>query len=300
MNCLSCEQKSCKQDAKDCNGNRADMVALYQNQAINDVYSHADNLVAGGKAGQLSRLEEIMLFCKAQHYNIIGIAYCFSMESLAKQTSDYLISQGLRVRSYRCTLNGIKECEINPNLGRSVNCNPLGQAQAINQEPVDFVIEMGLCLGHDVLFHQHLKKPFTVFVVKDRVHDNDPKRFLVGEQHPKEEFIEALDSSLGMKTPLWLLERMKSPEHLVIIDLRAPEAYLANHIKDSVNIPLKALPHRYHDYLLNKSADIVCVCNGSVQSAYAIMFLHSQGYKHVHNLSGGFSRWEKENTHEPF
>lgn len=179
MNCLECNQKSCKQDAKDCNGNRVNIVDLYQSQPINDTYIRADDLVSGGKAGQFSRLEEIGQFCKAEHYKTIGIAYCYSMESLAEKTSDYLKSQDLGVRSYRCTINGIRECQINPTLGRSVNCNPLGQADSINHENVDFVVEMGLCLGHDVLFHQQLKKPFTVFIVKDRVYDNDPKQFLL-------------------------------------------------------------------------------------------------------------------------
>ena len=158
------------------------MVALYQNEPKKETYLHADELVSGGKAGTLSRLEEIAQFCKAEQYTTIGIAYCYSMESLAEKTSDYLKAQGLNVRSYRCTVNGIRECQINASLGHSVNCNPLGQAQAINREDVDFVVEMGLCLGHDVLFHQHLKKPFTVFVVKDRVYDHDPKQFLLKKE----------------------------------------------------------------------------------------------------------------------
>ncbi|HAR64215.1 MAG: hypothetical protein DKM50_09515 [Candidatus Margulisiibacteriota bacterium] len=54
----------------------------------------------------------------------------------------------------------------------------MGQAGAINKDDVAFVLEMGLCLGHEVLFHQHLKKPFTVFIVKDRVDGHDPKQFL--------------------------------------------------------------------------------------------------------------------------
>ena len=55
-----------------------------------------------------------------------------------------------------------------------VNCNPIGQAKAVNKSRADLVIEMGLCLGHDILFHQYLEKPFTVLAVKDRVHKNNP------------------------------------------------------------------------------------------------------------------------------
>lgn len=62
----------------------------------------------------------------------------------------------------------------------AVACNPIGQAQTLNDGQCQFVIEMGLCLGHDVLFHQHIKKPYTVLAVKDRVYRHDPLGFLEG------------------------------------------------------------------------------------------------------------------------
>lgn len=178
MNCLSCANKDCKAAAKDCAGTHEAVVKEYQNTETRKIYTDADKLVAGGRAGNLSRLDEIIEFCITQDYKKVAIAYCFSMENLAKETRDLLKDSGLRITSYRCTIGGLREYEVDEELGKSVNCNPIGQADQINREKNDFVIEMGLCLGHDVIFHQHLKVPFTVFIVKDRVYNHNPARAL--------------------------------------------------------------------------------------------------------------------------
>jgi len=178
MNCLKCSLKDCKLNAKDCTAMHDDFVDAYKRNNSSKIYSNADSLVAKGRAGELSRLDEIVEFCTIQDYKKIAIAYCFSMENLAQETREVLTEAGLRVTSYRCTLGGVRENEVDESLGNSVNCNPIGQAEQINKEKNDFVIEMGLCLGHDVLFHQHLTVPFTVFIVKDRVYNHNPARAL--------------------------------------------------------------------------------------------------------------------------
>ena len=174
MNCLNCSNKDCKLNAKDCNGGHDEVVEAYKDSGAVPLYENADKLVAGGRAGSLSRVEEIIEFAKLQDYSRIGIAYCFSMEKEAVRLKDMLKEAGFRVLSFRCTVNGVKETEISDKMKGGVNCNPIGQARAVNSSKADLVIEMGLCLGHDILFHQHLKKPFTVLAVKDRVHGHNP------------------------------------------------------------------------------------------------------------------------------
>lgn len=174
MQCLSCKKKACKLEAKDCNDVHDEALSTYRSPDNQSLYRNADALVAHGRAGMLSRFDEIMEFVKAQRYKEVAVAYCFSMETLAKQVDIALRSQGIKTSSVRCSIGGVREKEIAEELGASVNCNPIGQAMCINRSTADFVIEMGLCMGHDVLFHQHLKKPFTVFVVKDRKHNNAP------------------------------------------------------------------------------------------------------------------------------
>lgn len=174
MNCLNCTNKDCKLNAKDCNGGHDEVVAAYKDSGAVPLYENADKLVAGGRAGSLSRVDEVIEFAKLQGYDNIGIAYCFSMEKQAVRLMEKLKEADLKVLSFRCTVNGVKETEISDTLTGGVNCNPIGQARAVNKSRADLVIEMGLCLGHDILFHQHLTKPFTVLAVKDRVHAHNP------------------------------------------------------------------------------------------------------------------------------
>ena len=53
-------------------------------------------------------------------------------------------------------------------------CNPITQAEILNSEEVDFVILMGLCVGHDTLFIRYCRALMTVLAVKDRVTGHNP------------------------------------------------------------------------------------------------------------------------------
>ena len=182
MDCLGCQSKACKIKAQDCNGHKDLLIELYKDENYQNLYLQADKLVAGGRVGSLSRAEEIVEFARNMGYGHLALAYCFGIEALAGRFRDFLRQNDFEVSSFRCTINGIRENEILPQLPSSVNCNPLGQAEAINESTADFVIEMGLCLGHDVILHQRLKKPFTVFLVKDRVFGHNPGAFFEGDR----------------------------------------------------------------------------------------------------------------------
>ncbi len=174
MQCLKCEKKACKSEAKDCDDTHDSSLERYREPSNLALYRNADALVAGGRAGTLSRFEEIVGFAHAQGYREIALAYCFSMEPTAKRAAALLEAEGFKVSSVRCSIGGVRENEVAQELSAAVNCNPIGQAVSINRSRADFVIEMGLCLGHDVLFHQYMRKPFTVLIVKDRKHGHNP------------------------------------------------------------------------------------------------------------------------------
>jgi uncharacterized metal-binding protein len=53
-------------------------------------------------------------------------------------------------------------------------CNPIYQADIVNDAKVDFNILMGLCVGHDSLVIQHLDAPVTILAAKDRVLGHNP------------------------------------------------------------------------------------------------------------------------------
>jgi uncharacterized metal-binding protein len=53
-------------------------------------------------------------------------------------------------------------------------CNPLLQAEVLNEENTEFNVMLGLCVGHDALFLRHARALTTVFAVKDRLTGHNP------------------------------------------------------------------------------------------------------------------------------
>jgi rhodanese-related sulfurtransferase len=104
-----------------------------------------------------------------------------------------------------------------------------------------------------------------------------------------EQFLFTLDDKFRMISRDDLEKKIsnQSGSKLLIIDLRSAEAFNISRITKSINIELKELPEKISE--LDKDAEIIAVCNGSIQSAYAIYYLYMNGFKTVYNLAGGFS-----------
>lgn len=177
MNCLQCKKKSCR-GADSC-GAEEDIhdrvLQGYKSPYEQRIVQSAARLVDDGRAGRLSRLEEIAEFSGLMEYESLGIAYCFSMEEEAALVAEYLKNGGFSVSSVCCTVGGMEQRAINNESSiASVSCNPVFQAEQLNNEDVDLVITMGLCLGHDILLNRYLKVDRTNLVVKDRTADHNP------------------------------------------------------------------------------------------------------------------------------
>lgn len=174
LNCLDCISKSCKMKGSDCFDVKTISHEIYARDEVNSLVRNSSKLVDNGRAGELSRFQEVIEFCQLQGYENIGLAYCFGLEALALDIREKMISAGVNIIPARCTMGGIKEREIDKSKEtEAISCNPAGQAHFLNQR-ADFVIELGLCLGHDVVFHNELTVPFTVLLVKDRVYNHAP------------------------------------------------------------------------------------------------------------------------------
>ncbi len=291
--CDLCNNKNCK-TGKDCYGVKDLSLTEYRNPEIKKITIAASKLIDNGRAGTLSRLDEIIQFCLSKGYKRIGLAYCIAFDVAGREISELLRSEGFEAVPVICTTGGVLEREIDTFKTKdTVSCNPAGQAQVLKNHKVDFIIEIGLCLGHDIIFHSRLEIPFTVLIVKDRVFNHNPAKALKFYKDQGEQFIDSLDDNYNMRTPQWVIdERGKSAVH--IIDLRSESAFNMEHIPGSVNILLKNLSKYNSELQSHKDEIIVCLCNGSVQSAYAIMYLYGEGYRKVYNLSGGFARWVKD------
>ena len=106
-------------------------------------------------------------------------------------------------------------------------------------------------------------------------------------------FMETLDSKMGMKNADWLQEQLDSGVKLILLDLRGVEAVKRGHIAGSKQVNFVDLPSRFEELIPSKESTVIVICNGSIQSAMAMMFLRLEGYEKSYNLSGGFSGWER-------
>ena len=131
---------------------------------------------------RIPRIEETVQFARKNGYTKLGLAFCSGLANEARMVTDILESNGFEVASVCCKVGavpkerlGIKPDEkiSGPDLYESM-CNPITQARILDEEGADFVILLGLCVGHDSLFLKHSNALCTVFAVKDRVLGHNP------------------------------------------------------------------------------------------------------------------------------
>ncbi len=182
MNCIDCNDKICRKQQNSCEResfDKTETIEQYQESSNCEIIKAAAHLVDNGKAGKLSRFQEIIEFSKSMNYKKIGLAYCYGMERQAIAIQKIFSENELTILPISCSVGGLKQSEVNvASCIHKVSCNPLGQAQQLNDENVDFTLVMGICLGHDILLQRNLKMDFTTIVVKDRVHNHSPLKEL--------------------------------------------------------------------------------------------------------------------------
>jgi uncharacterized metal-binding protein len=113
-----------------------------------------------------TRIHEIIEYAHIRGMKRLGIATCYALMPEAKMLSGILENSGFEVVSLSCLCG-----EVNPqDLGMPGNifCNPILQAEILNQEKTDLNIMVGLCVGHDILFLRNCTAETTPLIVKDR------------------------------------------------------------------------------------------------------------------------------------
>ncbi len=153
------------------------VIRLYEEEE-----NHKVTLAAAGVESdyycQMCRVEETIEFAKRIGAKKIGIATCVGLINETHRLTDLLRKHGFEVYGVACKAGAVgktkvgipAECE---NTGVNM-CNPILQAQILNQEHTDLNIVMGLCVGHDSLFYKYAKALTTTLVVKDRVLGHNP------------------------------------------------------------------------------------------------------------------------------
>jgi len=183
MNCINCNIKSCR-NLEACKAQNVDnelVLNEYLEEDTQQIVQVAAGLVDGGKAGEMSRLDEIVEFVNNMKYKKVGLAYCYGMETEAGLLKSTLQKKGIHsIISVSCTVGGLAQDEVNSkSCIHHVACNPIGQAKQLNSKKVDITITMGLCLGHDILLNKNINSDLTTFVVKDRVYNHNPIEALI-------------------------------------------------------------------------------------------------------------------------
>jgi rhodanese-related sulfurtransferase len=74
----------------------------------------------------------------------------------------------------------------------------------------------------------------------------------------------------------------------VLIDVRTPEEFAANHVAGAKNVPVQELPARLAD-IGPKDTPVVVYCKSGKRSSKAAEILRAEGYT-VYNL-GSFENW---------
>lgn len=135
------------------------MKSLYNNEDI-------EIMKVSFQALSKSRLQELLTFIEKSNFHKIGIANCLSMQKYADNLKNILEDNNLEVFSINCKKSGLQNCDIMCDV-KGPSCDPIAQAAYLNSQQTELNINVGLCLGHGILFNKHSNAPVTTFIIKD-------------------------------------------------------------------------------------------------------------------------------------
>jgi len=134
-----------------------------------------------------TRVEEVIEFSRKMGYKKLGVAFCAGLFPEGKAFVEILEKNGFEVTSVCCKVGaipkeflGLKDSEKVRVGEEETMCNPISQAEVLNEAKTEFNVLVGLCVGHDALFLKHAEALTTVLVAKDRVLGHNPVAALYG------------------------------------------------------------------------------------------------------------------------
>jgi uncharacterized metal-binding protein len=179
MNCAECKKipkNKCSQEGFDCTGGTLDLQEYNLNENIS--MQNTSDTIRREHGDSLSRVEEIIKYCQALNIKKIGLVFCIGLSEEARMISQ-IFKKFFRVSSVCCRMVGLDK-DVHENMIKihlnkfETACNPIGQAKMLNKHKTEINVQLGLCVGHDMLFQKYSEAPVTVLAVKDRVLANNP------------------------------------------------------------------------------------------------------------------------------
>jgi uncharacterized metal-binding protein len=128
-----------------------------------------------------TRIQELIEFSRRMGYRRLGLAFCGGLHREAAVVAQIFETHGLEVVSVVCKVGGVEKDAIGVKPSEKVKigtyeamCNPIAQAEILNEAGTDFNIILGLCVGHDSLFIKYSQAMVSVLAVKDRALGHNP------------------------------------------------------------------------------------------------------------------------------
>ena len=189
--CADCRPMSCyRQDRRlsdDCLSGVLSQEELeecsrnYMGDGVDASIARASAEVEGTYYGKLTRAEEIIAFANRLGARKIGLATCIGLAEESRVFAKVLEANDLEPYSVLCKIGSVDKSEIGipdeqkimPGCHESI-CNPILQAQLLNEQKTDLNVVIGLCVGHDSLFMKYSEASVTTLITKDRVLAHNP------------------------------------------------------------------------------------------------------------------------------
>jgi uncharacterized metal-binding protein len=148
-------------------------------------------VIRGVRMAVRPRVKELIEFSRLLGAKKIGIAFCTGLKDEALRLTSILEKQQFKVVSAVCKCGGVdksllgvdKEYKIRDPEKFEAACNPVLQAELLNNFKTDLNVIVGLCIGHDILFNMNSKAPVTTLIVKDRLLGHNPVIGLYSKYH---------------------------------------------------------------------------------------------------------------------
>ncbi|UCE19178.1 MAG: DUF1847 domain-containing protein [Gemmatimonadota bacterium] len=192
MDCARCGNKECYR-GKDCTDVTQKVLILYKENPHHLKMASVSAELEGNYYMQLTRLEELISFCRLMDFKQLGIAFCVGLSEEVEKLHK-ILTKHFKVSSVFCKICGIEKDYFDLTKIEKdrieVMCNPSGQVTILNNEGTDLNIIFGLCIGHDILFTKQSQAPVTTLVVKDRVLAHNPIGAIYSGYYRKKKFNE--------------------------------------------------------------------------------------------------------------
>ena len=96
-------------------------------------------------------------------------------------------------------------------------------------------------------------------------------------------------------TAIEFQKKLENTSTAQLIDVRSPEEFNKEHLKNAININWNASDFESEIKLLNKNKPVFLYCKAGGRSMKAAVKLAELGFIQIYNLDGGIQSWNSEN-----